>query len=195
MSRAISLLLKGRRTCLFIFASTPYPFAHWYGAQSKQCGLKKTVRALLPCYRNSSGDFYFMILHHHPHVAERAFRPKYEAIKWHSDPSAQAFFEAWCNGKTGYPLVDAAIAQLNQTGYMHNRGRMVTASFLIKDWYQLAMGSFKRMRCSTLLSHLQPSYPITEIRSRGEIHQTLPPPVEPTSSKYIHVPWLAPIPE
>jgi deoxyribodipyrimidine photo-lyase len=78
-------------------------------------------------------DFYFMILHQHPHVAERAFKPAYDHIVWESGAAAKLAFEAWCNGRTGYPLVDAAMAQLNQTGYMHNRLRMVTACFLIKD--------------------------------------------------------------
>lgn len=78
-------------------------------------------------------DFYFMILHTHPHVAERAFKPAYDRIAWESGPQAQALFAAWCKGETGYPLVDAAMAQINRTGYMHNRLRMVTASFLVKD--------------------------------------------------------------
>jgi deoxyribodipyrimidine photo-lyase len=78
-------------------------------------------------------EFYFAILHHHPHVAERAFKPAYDAIAWESGPQAQAHFDAWCKGTTGYPLVDAAMRQLNTTGYMHNRLRMVAASFLVKD--------------------------------------------------------------
>ncbi len=78
-------------------------------------------------------DFYQMILWHHPHVAERAFRPEYDAIAWETGPAADAAFTAWCSGRTGYPLVDAAMAQINQTGYMHNRLRMVVASFLTKD--------------------------------------------------------------
>ena len=78
-------------------------------------------------------DFYQMILWHHPHVAGRAYRPEYDAIEWESGPAADAAFAAWCEGRTGYPLVDAAMAQLNQTGYMHNRLRMVVASFLTKD--------------------------------------------------------------
>jgi deoxyribodipyrimidine photo-lyase len=78
-------------------------------------------------------DFYFQILHHHPHVAARAFKPEYDRIKWEHGKAAQALFQAWCEGRTGYPLVDAAMAQINQTGYMHNRLRMVTASFLTKD--------------------------------------------------------------
>jgi deoxyribodipyrimidine photo-lyase len=78
-------------------------------------------------------DFYHQILHHHPHVVERSFRPEYDRIAWEHGKTAQALFQAWCEGRTGYPLVDAAMAQLNQTGYMHNRLRMVTASFLVKD--------------------------------------------------------------
>ena len=76
-------------------------------------------------------DFYFMILHHHPRVAEgRAFKPEFESLPFPNNP---AWFQAWCDGQTGYPLVDAAMRQLNQTGYMHNRLRMVAASFLVKD--------------------------------------------------------------
>jgi deoxyribodipyrimidine photo-lyase len=78
-------------------------------------------------------EFYFMILHHHPQVATRSFKPDYDAIAWESGAAAREQFQAWCEGRTGYPLVDAAMAQINQTGYMHNRLRMVTASFLIKD--------------------------------------------------------------
>jgi len=75
-------------------------------------------------------DFYFMILHHHPHVVSRAFKPAYDAIRW---PNDETLFAAWCEGRTGYPIVDAAMRQLNQTGYMHNRLRMIAASFLVKD--------------------------------------------------------------
>ncbi|MEI7611689.1 MAG: deoxyribodipyrimidine photo-lyase [Betaproteobacteria bacterium] len=78
-------------------------------------------------------DFYFMILDHFPHVADRAFKPAYEAIAWEQGDAADALFAAWCAGKTGYPLVDAAMHQLNHSGFMHNRLRMVSASFLSKD--------------------------------------------------------------
>ncbi len=84
-------------------------------------------------------DFYMQILANFPHVVERSFRPEYDAIQWRDhrlqskDLQAQAWFSAWCAGRTGYPLVDAAMRQLNETGYMHNRLRMVTASFLTKD--------------------------------------------------------------
>lgn len=76
-------------------------------------------------------DFYFQILHHHPKIAAgKSFKPEFEHNAFDNNPD---FFQAWCVGKTGYPLVDAAMRQLNQTGYMHNRLRMIVASFLVKD--------------------------------------------------------------
>ena len=78
-------------------------------------------------------DFYFMILDQFPYVATAAFKRAYDTISWHEGPLADRWFAAWCAGETGYPLVDAAMRQLNSTGYMHNRLRMVVASFLTKD--------------------------------------------------------------
>lgn len=78
-------------------------------------------------------DFYHQILANFPHVVDKAFKPEYDQIRYEHGKHAQALFAAWCEGRTGYPLVDAAMAQLNRTGYMHNRLRMVTASFLVKD--------------------------------------------------------------
>ncbi len=80
-------------------------------------------------------DFYMYILAHFPHVAERAFKPAYDRILWRND---EGEFMAWMKGMTGYPLVDAGMRELNATGFMHNRVRMVCASFLCKhllvDW-------------------------------------------------------------
>ncbi len=75
-------------------------------------------------------EFYMMILYHFPQTADHAFRPEYDRIEWinHEDQ-----FKAWCDGETGFPLVDAGMRELNATGYMHNRVRMVVASFLTKD--------------------------------------------------------------
>ncbi|MDP1900761.1 MAG: deoxyribodipyrimidine photo-lyase [Rubrivivax sp.] len=97
-------------------------------------------------------EFYQQLLHHHPHVAERAFKPEFERIKWEHGKLADGLFAAWCEGRTGYPLVDAAMHQLSQTGYMHNRLRMVVASFLAKDlgldwrrgeaWFALHLNDF-----------------------------------------------------
>jgi deoxyribodipyrimidine photo-lyase len=75
-------------------------------------------------------DFYQMILWSHPQVIDAAFRPEYDAVSWLDAPE---HFAAWCEARTGYPLVDAALRQLVQTGYMHNRLRMIVASFLTKD--------------------------------------------------------------
>jgi deoxyribodipyrimidine photo-lyase len=80
-------------------------------------------------------DFYQMILWHFPKVQTRSFKPAYDRIAWRNDPKE---FEAWCEGQTGYPIVDAGMRELNATGFMHNRVRMITASFLTKhllvDW-------------------------------------------------------------
>lgn len=80
-------------------------------------------------------EFYAMILDHFPHVVGNAFRAKYDYIEWRNDESE---FQKWCEGKTGYPIVDAGMRELNASGYMHNRVRMITASFLTKhlliDW-------------------------------------------------------------
>ena len=78
-------------------------------------------------------EFYHMILAQFPHVVGHSFKPAYDAIVWESGAQAEELFAVWCAGQTGYPLVDAAMLQLNQTGYMHNRLRMVVASFLSKD--------------------------------------------------------------
>ncbi len=79
-------------------------------------------------------DFYFMILHHHPRVAAgRAFHAAYDAIRWVGGATGERCFQAWRDARTGYPLVDAAMLQIRQSGYMHNRLRMVVASFLVKD--------------------------------------------------------------
>lgn len=75
-------------------------------------------------------DFYCMILWHHPQVVTQCFKPEYERVQWDDAP---ALWQAWSEGRTGYPLVDAAMRQLLHTGYMHNRLRMVVASFLTKD--------------------------------------------------------------
>ena len=75
-------------------------------------------------------EFYMMILDHFPQTIDHAFRPAYDRIKWENN---EAQFEAWCEGKTGYPIVDAGMRELNATGFMHNRVRMISASFLSKD--------------------------------------------------------------
>lgn len=80
-------------------------------------------------------EFFMQILWHFPHTVNRSFKEKYDAVKWSNN---EALFEKWCEGKTGYPFVDAGMRELNTTGHMHNRVRMIVASFLCKhlliDW-------------------------------------------------------------
>src|SRR5690606_32970787 len=80
-------------------------------------------------------EFFMQILYHFPKVVNQSFKSKYDNIKWRNN---EWEFEKWCEGKTGYPIVDAGMRQLNQTGSMHNRVRMIAASFLCKhlliDW-------------------------------------------------------------
>jgi deoxyribodipyrimidine photo-lyase len=80
-------------------------------------------------------DFYQMIMYHFPYCANSSFKPQYDKIKWRNDKEE---FRKWCAGKTGYPIVDAGMRELNETGFMHNRVRMIVASFLCKhlliDW-------------------------------------------------------------
>ena len=80
-------------------------------------------------------EFFIQILWHFPHTTEKSFKDKYERIEWRNDMDD---FKLWCDGKTGYPIVDAGMNQLNKTGFMHNRLRMVVGSFLCKhlliDW-------------------------------------------------------------
>ena len=80
-------------------------------------------------------EFFMQILWHFPHTKDKAFKPKYDRIEWRNNETE---FKLWCEGKTGYPLVDAGMRQLNETGFMHNRVRMLVGSFLCKhlliDW-------------------------------------------------------------
>lgn len=80
-------------------------------------------------------EFFMQVLWHNPNVISQSFKPQYDNIKWRYN---EADFEKWCTGQTGYPMVDAGMRQLNETGFMHNRVRMIAASFLVKhlliDW-------------------------------------------------------------
>jgi deoxyribodipyrimidine photo-lyase len=75
-------------------------------------------------------EFYMMILHHFPHVEKNSFKKEYDHIEWRNNEKE---FEKWCKGETGFAIVDAGMRELNTTGFMHNRVRMITASFLVKD--------------------------------------------------------------
>jgi deoxyribodipyrimidine photo-lyase len=161
-------------------------------------------------------EFYQMILFHHPQVVERAFKPAYDAIEWEDGPQADAAFAAWCEGRTGYPLVDAAMAQLNRTGYMHNRLRMVTACFLIKDlgidWrrgeryfaqhlndFELASNNGGWQWASSSGCDAQPYFrifnPITQSEKfdgSGRFIRRYLPQLAALGDKEIHAPWLVP---
>lgn len=99
--------------------------------------LASRAKALNETYLNELiwRDFYHMILWHFPHAAKNAFKKNYDKIIWRNNEEE---FKCWCEGKTGYPIVDAGMRELNITGFMHNRVRMITASFLTKhlliDW-------------------------------------------------------------
>ena len=161
-------------------------------------------------------DFYFMILSHHPHVVEKAFKPDYDNIQWEKGEKAEALFKAWCDGKTGYPLVDAAMHQLNQTGYMHNRLRMVTACFLIKDlgidwrwgeaYFALHLNDFDLSAnnggwqwAASSGCDAQPYFrifnPITQSEkfdAEGKFIRRYLPQLNKLPNKHIHAPWNAP---
>lgn len=160
-------------------------------------------------------DFYHQILHHHPHVVGHAFKPEYDRVAFERGKEAEALFEAWCEGRTGYPLVDAAMAQLNRTGYMHNRLRMVTASFLVKDlgidWrrgeayfaeklndYDLAANNGGWQWAASTGCDAQPYFrifnPVTQSEKfdgQGRFIRRYLPQLSALSDADIHAPWLA----
>jgi len=157
-----------------------------------------------------------MILWHHPHVAEHSYRPEYDALEWETGPAADANFAAWCSGRTGYPLVDAAMAQLNATGYMHNRLRMVVASFLTKDlgvdWrrgeryfaqqlndFDLAANNGGWQWAASTGCDAQPWFrifnPVTQSRRfdpDGEFIRRYVPELAALDAREVHAPWLVP---
>jgi deoxyribodipyrimidine photo-lyase len=104
----------------------------FHRAEAQRVGLSPAERSGVDVFTNELiwREFYTHILAHFPHVATGPFRREYQSLRW---PGNTDLFQAWAQGKTGYPLVDAAMRQLNTTGWMHNRLRMVTAMFLTKD--------------------------------------------------------------
>ena len=160
-------------------------------------------------------DFYVQILANFPRVASGAFKPEYDAIAWEDGARADALFAAWCEGRTGYPLVDAAMAQLNQTGYMHNRLRMVAGSFLVKhlglDWrwgeryfaahlndFDLASNNGGWQWVSSSGCDAQPYFrifnPVTQSEkfdAQGKFIRRYVPALAGLSDKAIHAPWTA----
>ncbi len=108
-----------------------------FGSVSIREIMKKALQSGNATYMNELiwREFFMQILWHYPETVTKSFRRKYDNIKWRNNDEE---FKAWCEGKTGYPMVDAGMRELNATGYMHNRVRMVVASFLCKhlliDW-------------------------------------------------------------
>ncbi len=155
-------------------------------------------------------DFYQMILWHHPDVVGHAFKPAYDALTWDDAPG---LFSAWQTGHTGYPLVDAAQRQLLQSGWMHNRLRMVTASFLTKDlgidwqlgeqhfadWlldYDLASNNGGWQWAASTGCDAQPWFrifnPVTQSERfdpQGTFIRRYVPELKNVPGKFIHAPW------
>jgi len=156
-------------------------------------------------------EFYAQILWHHPRVVAHAFKPAYDALRFPDDPAALA---AWREGRTGYPIVDAAMRELRTTGYMHNRLRMVAASFLVKDllvdWrlgerhfadllldYDLASNNGGWQWAASTGCDAQPYFrifnPVTQSERfdpSGEFIRRYVPEVAPLDAREIHAPWL-----
>ncbi len=158
-------------------------------------------------------EFYAQILWHHPHVVTRAFKPEYDGLAF---PDDAARFAAWCEGRTGYPIVDAAMRQLNATGYMHNRLRMIAASFLVKDllvdWrrgervfaerlidFDLASNNGGWQWAASTGCDAQPYFrifnPVTQSErfdAQGAFIRRYVPELAPLDGNEIHAPWTVP---
>lgn len=155
-------------------------------------------------------DFYFMILDRFPHVVGQSFKPEYEAIRWADWPAG---FAAWQDGRTGYPLVDAAMRQLKASGWMHNRLRMIVASFLSKDlgldWrlgerhfagqlndFDLSANNGGWQWAASTGCDAQPYFrifnPVTQSEKfdpEGKFIRRYVPELAAVPDKYIHAPW------
>ena len=160
-------------------------------------------------------DFYCQVLANFPHVVQSAYKPAYDRIVWEHGARAQTLFAAWCKGQTGYPLVDAAMAQLEQTGYMHNRLRMVAGSFLVKhlgiDWrwgeqhfaeklidFDLSANNGGWQWVSSSGCDAQPYFRIfnpvaqsEKFDADGKFIKRYVPQLASLGAKHIHAPWLA----
>ena len=159
-------------------------------------------------------DFYHQVLWHRPDVAAgHTFKLQYDTLPW---PNPPGHFEAWCEARTGYPLIDAAMRQLNQTGYMHNRLRMVTASFLTKDllvdWrlgeryfadklidFDLAANNGGWQWAASVGCDAQPWFrifnPVTQSKKfdpQGRFIRRYLPELAGVPDKYLHAPWTRP---
>ena len=160
-------------------------------------------------------DFYQQLLHHVPHVVGHSCKPEYDRVRFEHGKHADEAYTAWCEGRTGYPLIDAAMAQIKQSGYMHNRLRMVTASFLVKDlgidwrrgeaWfaehlidYELASNNGGWQWAASTGSDAQPWFrifnPLTQSRKfdpHGRFIRRYLPQLARLGDDLIHAPWEA----
>ncbi len=159
-------------------------------------------------------DFYAQILWHHPRVATEAFKREYAGLRF---PGKASHFEAWCEGRTGYPIVDAAMRQINATGYMHNRLRMIAASFLVKDllvdWrrgekyfaerlidFDLASNNGGWQWAASTGCDAQPYFrifnPVTQslrFDAEAKFIRRYVPELAPFDAREIHAPWQVPL--
>jgi len=158
-------------------------------------------------------EFYFSILHHFPHVVDGAFRQEFDTLQFEN---RESHFRRWCEARTGYPLVDAAMRQINSTGYMHNRLRMVAASFLVKDlhvdwkWgeryfahnlndYDLSANNGGWQWCASTGCDAQPWFrifnPVTQSKKfdpKGTFIRSQLPELAQVPEKFLHEPWMMP---
>ncbi|MEP6679534.1 MAG: deoxyribodipyrimidine photo-lyase [Betaproteobacteria bacterium] len=158
-------------------------------------------------------EFYAQVLWHHPYVVSTAFKPAYRDLAF---PDDDALFEAWRTARTGYPIVDAAMRQINTTGYMHNRLRMIVASFLVKDllvdWrrgehyfadtlidYDLASNNGGWQWAASTGCDSQPYFrifnPVTQSQrfdADGKFIRRYLPELAPLDAREIHAPWRVP---
>ena len=159
-------------------------------------------------------EFYMQILFNFPYVTESCFKHEYDAISWEKSKS---LLNSWIEGQTGFPIIDAGMRQLNKTGYMHNRLRMLTASFLTKDYgidwkegenyfamklndYDLSANNGGWQWAASTGCDAQPYFrifnPVTQSKKfdpNGDFIKKFIPELAGLDSKTIHEPWLAPI--
>jgi deoxyribodipyrimidine photo-lyase len=158
-------------------------------------------------------EFYQMLLWHYPHTVEHAFQARFDALAWPDPPD---HYEAWCEARTGYPLVDAAMRQLDRTGWLHNRLRMVAASFLVKDlqvdwrlgerWFAARLLDYDQAAnvggwqwCASTGTDAQPWFrifnPVTQSEKfdpDGAFIRRWLPELAAVPDRYIHAPWTMP---
>jgi deoxyribodipyrimidine photo-lyase len=178
----------------------------------KRKGAGRKERENIDCFLSELiwREFYYQILFHFPRVTTGAFRPEFDGLAWSDN---RKHFAAWCDGRTGYPIVDAGMRQLNQEGWMHNRVRMIVASFLTKDlhvnWQWGERYFFHRLIDADIASNnggwqwtagtgtdASPWFrifnPVTQgerFDPRGEYVRRYVPELEGLPDRYVHKPW------